>query len=231
MKYLNGFYSYIKESKDFDKDDIESMLLPIKDLGLSYSINEGITVSADGDKKNHNKKYLRINISFNSLKSSDLIVNSFRKKYIDDDRFWEILDELLSLRSRLLENEITNCLIDFSNNRDGINPYISILLIGDEDDSNEDYKKLSNLSSKMRAILNASRTDFSYDTTITLHNDFIIVKSIDYSYTDRKLMSLIRKSVDLDNLSLEDIKVTKIDNDPEERGSFRDVINKIEIKK
>lgn len=232
MKHLQKFYNYIKESKNFDKADIESMLLPITDLGLRYLITEGVTVSADENKKNHNKKYLSIRILLNDMSSTDIIVDSFRKKYIDDSRFWDILDELLALRSRLLENEITNCVIDFNNSRDGgISPYIKILLIGEDDDSSDEYRKLSNLSAKMKSILNNSRTDFSYDTTITLHSDHIIVKSTDYSYTDRKLNSLIRKSVDLDNLAIEDIKVTKIEPSTEERGSFRDVINKIEIVK
>jgi hypothetical protein len=208
MKYLNRFYSYIKESKDFDKADIEYMLLPIKDLGLSYSINEGVTVSVDGDKKNHNKKYLRINISLNTLNSSYLIVNSFRGKYIDDERFWEILDELLTLRSILLESEITNCLIDFSNNRDGINPYISILLIGDEDNKT----KLIELETRITAMLNSMRGDFSYGTYCRLHVDHILVKSDGLAYTDRKFNNLLKRSIEGSDLSLSDFNIEKAHN-------------------
>jgi hypothetical protein len=204
MKHLKEFFNYIKESKSIDREEIASMLLPISDMGLNISYSEGTIISgASPDDKNHGRKYLKVSINLDRLNKSDIILDGFRRKEIDDDRFWEILDEILSLRSRLLEEHISNCLIDFII-RDNYS-LISLILIGDKEEENDDFL-LTELMSILRARLNNMRTDFSYSTVVSLVRSgqklSIEVKTSAFDYTDRKFNNLLR-GVDMSKFSVE----------------------------
>lgn len=220
MKYLNRFFNYIKESNQFDLDEIESMLLPIKDMGINFIVSKHGTSSDtifNGEYSGH--KYLSINFRLDSLKSESLIVSSYESVYINDDKVWEFFDELLSFRGRLLESDLSNdCLIRFNEVRGEHN--IRLILIGDKDDEGP---KLLELSQRMKSELNNMRTDFAYDTIITYNDGYIIVKTSEYSYTDRKLKNLINRSLNLHSMSFDDIKIEKTMDGME-------ILNKIELK-
>jgi hypothetical protein len=200
MKYLDSFFNYIKESKEIDKSEVESMLLPITDMGVNINYSNGIISSADStDDKNHGKSYLRVTMRL-PFKRTDIIVDSYRMKWIDDILFWDLLDELLSFRARLLENKITNCLINF-NNRQDHDAYISIVLVGDEVEKDDSFV-LSEMSSKLKSTLNSMSSDFSYNTIVRLNDDHIMVES-SYEYTDRKFNNFLRRSgIDLDKIKI-----------------------------
>lgn len=224
MKYLNNFFNYIKESKEIDKSEIEYMLLPITDMGVKIQYSNGIISSASYiDNVNHGKAYLKINLWL-PFKRTDIIVDSYRMKWVDDELFWELLDELLSFRARLLENKITNCLIDF-NNRQDHDAYVRIVLVGDEVEK-DDHFILTEMSHKLKSTLNSMSTDFSYNTIVILNDDHIMVES-SYEYTDRKFNNFLRRS----GIDLDKIKITKIEPDTEEPSYRRRIYNKIELKK
>jgi hypothetical protein len=224
MRYLDNFFNYIKESKEIDKSEIESMLLPITDMGVRINYNQGIISSATSiEDKNHGKSYLKITLWL-PFHRSDLIIDSNRSRWINDDLFWELLDELLSFRARLLENKITNCLINF-NNRQDHDAYISIVLVGD-DVEKDDIFILSEISSKLKSTLNSMSSDFSYNTIVRLNDDHIMVES-SYEYTDRKFNNLLRRS----DIDLDQIKITKIEPDTAEPPYRKRIYNKIELKK
>lgn len=215
MKYLNRFFNYIKESNQFDLDEIKSMLLPVEDMGIDIVMSDGTIF--DGEYSGHD--YLSITFRLNSLKSESLIVNSYGSKFINDDKIWEFFDEFLTFRGRLLQNGLSNdCLIRFYEVRG--EHIIKIILIGDK--GNKDSRLLE-LSQRMRSELNKMRTDFSYDTTVTYNDNYIIVKTSEYSYSDRKLKNLINRSLKLHSMSFDDIKIEKTIDE-------MDVVNKIELK-
>ena len=212
MKYLQPFFNYIKESNDIDKSMVEEILLPIKDLGFTVNLREGTLVGVDNGDKNHGKKYLAIHIRLDSVKTTNLIT-TYTSQHIDDDNFWELLDEILALRGRMLDTGLTNCVIDFSNRRgDGHMPYISLLLIGDEDNTDKGRMNLIELEKRITAKLNSMRSDFSYGTYCRLHDDHILVKSDGWSYTDRKFNNLINRSIEGSDLSLSDFNIEKNHN-------------------
>lgn len=208
MKYLQPFFNYIKESNDIDKSLVEEMLLPIKDLGFTVNLREGTLVGVDIGDKNHGKKYLAIHITLDSVKTTNLIT-TYTSHHIDDDNFWELLDEILALRGRMLDTGLTNCVIDFSNLRDGRMPYISLLLIGDEDNTDKGRMNLIELEKRITAKLNSMRSDFSYGTYCRLHDDHILVKADGWAYTDRKFNNLINRSIEGSDLSLSDFNIEK----------------------
>lgn len=211
MKHLQPFFNYIKESNDIDKSVVEEMLLPIKDLGFTVDLREGTLVGVDIGDKNHGKKYLAIHITLDSVKTTNLIT-TYTSQHIDDDKFWELLDEILSLRGRMLDTGLTNCVIDFSNLRDSRMHYISLLLIGDEDNIDKGRMNLIELEKRITAKLNSMRSDFSYGTYCRLHDDHILVKSDGWSYTDRKFNSLLNRSIEGSDLSLSDFNIDKTQN-------------------
>lgn len=211
MKYLQPFFNYIKESNDIDKSLVEEMLLPIKDLGFTVNLREGTLVGVDIGDKNHGKKYLAIHITLDSVKTTNLIT-TYTSHHIDDDNFWELLDEILALRGRMLDTGLTNCVIDFSNTRDGRMPYISLLLIGDEDNIDKGRMNLIELEKRITAKLNSMRSNFSYGTYCRLHDDHIFIKADGWVYTDRKFNNLINRSIEGSDLSLSDFNIDKTQN-------------------
>lgn len=205
MKHLKEFFNYIKESKRIDREEIASMLLPISDMGLNISYNEGTIISgASPDDKNHGRKYLKVSINLNGLNRSDIILDGYRRKEIDDDRFWEILDEILSLRGRLMEEHISNCLMDFII-RDNYS-LISLILVGDKEEDKNDEFLLTELRSILRAKLNNMTTDFSYNTVVSVVRSgekvSLEVKTSALDYTDRKFNNLLR-GIDMSKFSID----------------------------
>jgi hypothetical protein len=211
MRYLEKFYNYIKESKDINKSEVEEMLLSIKDLGFICNLQEGTLISVNPDDKNHGKKYLSIHIALDRVKTTNLIT-TYTAERIDDDNFWELLDEIISLRGRMLDTGLTNCVIDFSNKRGNYMPYISILLIGDKDNTDKGRMNLIELEKRITSKLNSMRSDFSYGTYCRLHDDHILVKADGYSYTDRKFNNLLSRSLERSDLSLSDFNIEKSQN-------------------
>jgi hypothetical protein len=194
MKHLKEFFNYIKESKSIDKEEVETMLLPIKDMGFRISYSEGVIISVNVRDKNHGKKYLKVHIDLSSLNRSDIIIDGYRTKEIDDNRLWEILDEIMSLRGRLMGEHIENCIIDFIIRENYF--AISLILVGNKEEEKSDEFLLIELMSILKSKLNNMKTDFSYNTLVSLNNDngeySIDIKSNPYWYTDRKLNNLFR---------------------------------------
>jgi len=214
MKYLERFYNYIKEGSTIgiSSEDIEDLLLPIKDIGFNYGVSEGIVISADPNNKNNGRKYLSINIPLSKSKTSELITN-YKHDFIDDNNFWDLLDEIVTLRNRVLNMGLENCTIDFSNKRNGgYSPYIYILLIGDKDTSKEGDMNLIELEKRITSKLNSMRSDFSYGTYCKLQDDYIFIKSDGFGYTHRKLTNLLNRSIEGSNLSLSDFNIEKSQN-------------------
>lgn len=205
MKYLKEFYNHINENSLFDEFDIDEMLTYIKDLGIDVNISKGTVVDRGG--RDNGKKYINLNIALHKFATSDLIT-SYSAIRIDDDIFWSLLQEIITLRDRVISYGMEKCVIDFSNRRsNGRSPFISLTIIGEVDKSNK--VKLVELEKRITAKLNSMRTDFSYGTYCRLHDDHILVKSDGLSYTDRKFNNLLNGSIEGSELSLSDFNIEK----------------------
>jgi hypothetical protein len=97
MRYLHKFLQHLNESQDItdlSKEELDEMLLPIKDLEISYSFQEPRTIT-EGEYEG----YTSMNIAFrNNFKMAPM---GGYTEMIIDERFWEFLDELIAFKSRL----------------------------------------------------------------------------------------------------------------------------------
>jgi hypothetical protein len=104
MRYLENFVNYLNESvediTDLSKEELDELLVPITDLGIEYSLTEPRTIT-EGEFSG----YKSMNINFrNSFK---LGPSGGYTEQIIDDRFWDFLDELISLKNRLESSKVT----------------------------------------------------------------------------------------------------------------------------
>lgn len=208
MKHLNKFLKYIKESNDLSTELLEDSLIPIKDLGFTVNIKESVLFTED--KKS--KKYLEIYISLNGLKRDKLISNKFNVKttYINDNKFWELLEEILTLKYRMLDNGMDDCYVDF--NKRGYSRYISLLLLKED---NLEVSNIIELVYRLNYTLNSMKSDFAYDTFCNKveYGKLNVISNI-ASYTDRKFDNLLRKALEDTDLSKSDFNFEKkIDGD------------------
>ncbi len=97
MKYLNKFFQHLNESQDItdlSKEEIDEMLIPIKDLDIEYSFQAPRTIT-EGEYEG----YTSMNITFrNNFKTGPM---GGYTEMIIDDKFWEFLDELIAFKNRL----------------------------------------------------------------------------------------------------------------------------------
>ena len=97
MRYLHKFLNHLNESQDItdlSKEELDEMLLPIKDLDIEYSFQAPRTIT-EGEYEG----YTSMNIIFrNSFKTGPM---GGYTEMIIDDKFWEFLDELISFKNRL----------------------------------------------------------------------------------------------------------------------------------
>lgn len=97
MKYLHKFLQHLNESQDItdlSKEELDEILLPIKDLDVEYSFQPPRTIT-EGEYEG----YTSMNIVFiNNFKTGPM---GGYTEMIIDEKFWEFLDELIALKNRL----------------------------------------------------------------------------------------------------------------------------------
>ena len=104
MKHLTKFINYLNESvediTDLTKEELEELLIPMSDLGLEYSFTEPRAITSG---------------EFSGYKSMNILIkNNFKMgesggytEQIIDTKFWEFLDELISLKNRLQSSQVS----------------------------------------------------------------------------------------------------------------------------
>ena len=184
MKYLHKFLQHLNESQDItdlSKEELDEMLLPIKDLDITYSFSEPRTVT-EGEYEG----YTSMNIVFRSnFKTGPM---GGYAEMIIDEKFWEFLDELISLKNRLESVQVSiapsfkyNIVVSFIQNAK----------------VEGDLFKIQKLYNEMGKRTFASKSDFVNCMTKRLNKEELKITVNcngfrEGSYTDRKWNGLFR---------------------------------------
>jgi hypothetical protein len=195
MKYLHKFFRHLNESldiTDLSKEELDEMLLPIKDLEIEYSFQEARTIT-EGEFEG----YKSMNITFrNSFKTAPI---GGYTEMITDDKFWEFLDELIAFKNRLESVQVS---IN-TNWKWGI-----VVCFIQNAKVEGDLFKIQKLYNEMTKRTSVSKSDFTNNMTKRLdkENLKITVNCSGYdqtsSYTDRKWNGLFR-GVDFSEFNIE----------------------------
>jgi hypothetical protein len=196
MKYLERFSNYLIESNeditDLSKEELDELLTPMTDLGIEYSFTAPRVIT-EGEFSG----YKSMNIQFRN--SFEMGPAGGYTEQIIDERFWDFLDELISLKNRLESSRVS-----ISTNW---RHYIIVTFI-QKAKVEGDLFLIQKLYNEMSTRTNAAKSDFSNNMTKSLdkENLKIIVKcngSFGLSnYTDRKWNGLFR-GIDFSKFNVE----------------------------
>lgn len=196
MRYLEKFANYLNEASeditDLSKEELDELLIPIKDLGIEYSFNT-TRVITDGEFAG----YKSMNIQFRN--SFQLGPSGGYTEQIIDDKFWDFLDELIALKNRL-----ESARVSISTNW---RHYIVVTFI-QKAKVEGDLFTIQKLYNDMNLRTNASKSDFTNNMTKHLDRENLKITvrcsggfgSSDY--TDRKWNGLFR-GIDFSKFNVE----------------------------
>jgi hypothetical protein len=203
MKYLHKFLQHLNESQyitDLSKEELDEMLIPIKDLDIEYSFQAPRTIT-EGEYAG----YTSMNITFrNNFKTGPM---GGYTEMIIDEKFWEFLDELIAFKNRLESVQVSI----------NTNWKWGIVLSFIQNAKVECYQfKMQKLYNEMTKRTNASKSDFTNGLTkrFDKENMTITVNCNGYGdgvYTDRKWNGLFR-GIDFSDFNVEkDIEEDRYD--------------------
>jgi hypothetical protein len=196
MKYLSKFIKYINESTedivDLSKEDLDELLLPITDLGIDYSFTEPRTITS-GEYSG----FKSMNINFRN--SFQLGEAGGYTEQIVDPKFWDFLEEIISLKNRLGSSRVS---INTNWRHHIVITFIQKTKV------EGDLFLVQQLYNEMNKRTNASKSDFSNCMTKRLDKENLKItvncNGIDSgsSYTDRKWNGLFR-GIDFSKFNVE----------------------------
>lgn len=196
MRHLQKFFNYITESQDdvvdLSKDELDELLLPVKDLGIEYSITEPRTITS-GEYSG----FKSMNINFkNSFQLGE--AGGYTEQIIDP-KFWDFLEEIISLKNRLGSSRVS---INTNWRHHIVVTFIQKTKV------EGDLFLTQQLYNEMSKRTNASKSDFSNCMTKRLYKEelkiVITCNGFDdsSSYTDRKWNGLFR-GIDFSKFNVE----------------------------
>ena len=197
LKYFENFVNYLNESNeditDLSKEELDELLIPIKDLGVEYSFASPPIVITEGEFSG----YKSLNIQFrNTFKMGE---SGGYTDQIIDDKFWEFLDELIALKNRL-ESARVSISTDWR--------YFIVVTFIQKTKVEGDLFLVQQRYNEMNKRTNASKSDFTNNMTKNLNKEElkIVVKCNGVwdtaSYTDRKWNGLFR-GIDFSKFNIE----------------------------
>lgn len=194
MRYLHKFLHHLNESQDitdFSKEELDEMLLPIKDLEIEYSFQSPRTIT-EGEFEG----FTSMNVTFrNTFKTGP--IGGYTEMIIDD-KFWEFLDELITFKNRLESVQVS---IN-TNWKWGI-----VVCFIQNAKVEGDLFKVQKLYNEMTKRTNASKSDFVNGIVKKLNKEELKITVNcngfgDGSYTDRKWNGLFR-GIDFSDFNVE----------------------------
>jgi len=220
-KKILRFIESINEVHHEDEDDLNDILLDLKDELIEFEVIKGY-FSEDSLKKNqmgskvfnilHDKpcyesdKYcFCIKVPLSQLKDMKLSMHFSGRSLISDNKIFTIFSEL-----RQISGRYENCLIYLdsrTNTTAGVIQgaiYLFVLIDTEIDKIDKDRIELIQIFNELKTRNSLSRSDFSYNTTINMTDDNIVITTL-YEYTDRKFSRFIR-GINLENFNIETSK-------------------------
>jgi len=194
MRYLEKFCNYLNESagfQDLSKEELDEMLIPIKDLEIEYSYSAPRVIT-EGEYEG----YTSMNIVFkNDFKSGPM---GGYTEMIIDDKLWDFLDELIAFKNRLESVQVS---IN-TNWKHGI-----VVSFVQNSKVEGDVFKLKKLYNEMTKRTSASKSDFVNNMTKKFDEDTMTITVrcngfSEGSYTDRKWNGLFR-GIDFSDFNVE----------------------------
>ena len=186
MKHLTKFIEYLKESNDVPDDDIKVMFLPFEDLGVKCELLGKQTITEG--------KYM------GRVSRNIILTPNFKTDggwMIDDDRYWEFLDELITFKNRLESDDV-------SVNMNWVDRIRIRYILGSSETG--DILELKTLYNKIHGKLISSRSDFSNDMTIeTDYENKRFIVHCSSGFTNRK-WKLFITGMDISKFDM-DIKI------------------------
>ena len=196
MKYLEKFVNYLNEAAeditDLSKEELDDLLLPMVDMGIEYSFTTPRVIT-EGEFSG----YKSLNIQFRN--SFELGPAGGYTEQIVDPKFWDFLDELISLKNRLESARVSI----------GTNwrHYIIVTFI-QKSKVEGDLFLIQKLYNEMSARTNAAKSDFSNNMTKNLDKENLKITVrcggglSSGEYTDRKWNGLFR-GIDFSKFNIE----------------------------
>ncbi len=212
MRYLEKFCNYLNEStdiQDLSKEELDEMLLPIRDLEIEYAYQPARIVT-EGEFAG----FTSMNITFrNSFKTGPL---GGYTEMIIDEKFWEFLDELITFKNRLESAQVAIS----TNWKWGI-----VLTFIQNAKVEGNIFKMQKLYNEMSKRTSVAKSDFANSTTKKFDKDTmtITVRCSD-GYTDRKWNGLFR------GIDFSEFNVEKTISEPDRWGTRTAVVT-ITLKK
>lgn len=196
MKYLNKFYSYLKESNSINMSEIEYLTYSLKDNNIKVSFYENQLI-VNGNLR----KAFNINISLNNLKTFEIAQEDdpSEKNVYSDYMIWEIMEEILLIKSRVKSNNIDIGLKLNSN-------YFTIYIISEVVNNllQEYYiqlnNRLGNPKSSFDKITNSTTRISAFVDKDPKIIDHVIIKIKANEYLQRQFDNFINNIVDLDKV-------------------------------
>jgi len=212
MKYLDKFFNYIKESHndDLSNDDLSDMLLPLTDLGFTYTISEPMSIT-EGKFEGRTSRRVTLSNTFE-------VNNVDGLNGISDKRVWDFLQEIVIFKEMLDSDLVTFGITSGSSGN--LRVYINFVQRSKVDDN---LFKLQKLYSKMVKRKSQIISDFANTMYSKLYEDELKIvikcggsyrnmsgKRVAAQYTDRKWNNIFG-SIDFSEFNVEkDITEQKI---------------------
>lgn len=201
MKHLTKFVKFLTESEEWETDDLNEFLIPLKHLGIDLIVNDKNTVLS-GEYEGREITTIRI---FLTQLEKERISSNTGLDYgtICDDRIWEILDEVCTIKRRLESDKVFIHMTTAE---------IKVSYLHGLADINALEFKLKKLKAEIDSKHRSAKSDFANGITVRVTDDSVIVNCSMY-YTRRKWNTLT-KYIDFSNWNL-DFK--------EEESTYRDL--------
>ena len=185
MKHLTKFIKFLTESEEWEVDDLDEFLIPFRHMGLEVRVNDKKTILA-GEYEGREMTTIRIFLNLEKVKIGSSTGLDYGTIY--DNRIWEILDEVCTLKRRLESDKVFIHLTTAE---------IQLSYLHGQADTNTLEFKLKKLKSEIDSKHRSGKSDFANCMTVAIKNDAVVV-NCSMAYTRRKWNSLV-KDIDFSN--------------------------------
>jgi hypothetical protein len=190
MKHITKFVKFLTESEEWDKDDLNDFLIPLKHIGIEVII-ENKRTALSGEYEG--REITTIRIFLTNLKKVG-VGNGVGLDYgtIYDERIWEILDEVCTLKRRLESDKVFIHMTTAE---------IKVSYLHGQVDTNSIEFRLKKLKAEIDSKHRSAKSDFANGVVVEVKNDSVIVNCSMF-YTRRKWNALT-KGIDFSNWNLD----------------------------